>query len=91
MTMQRQMEVNTMSKQSRVIVVSTALLIGFSGIAQADAVHHRGQAARTVRPSAEAILRKLPDQNVYGMAITKTQSSCNDITCPGYSLIGIGF
>ena len=89
--MQRQMEVNIMRNQSRVIVVSTALLIGFSGIAQAGAVHHRDQAARTIPPSAETILRKLPDQNIYGMAIAKPRSSCNDITCPGYALIGIGF
>jgi hypothetical protein len=89
--MQRQMEVNIMSKQSRVIVVSTALLIGFSGIAQAGAPYHRDQAARTARPSVEAILHKLPDQNVYGMAIAKSQSSCSDITCPGFVLVGIGF
>ena len=80
-----------MSKQSHVILASAALLVGLSGVARADAVHHRGQAAKTVRPTAEALLRKLPDQNIYGMAIAKPQSSCNDISCSGYALIGIGF
>jgi hypothetical protein len=84
-----------MSKQSRVIIASTALLVGLSGIAQAAAVHHRGQTARMDRPTAEALLRKLPDQNIYGMAIANPQSSpqanCSDITCPGFALVGIGF
>jgi hypothetical protein len=79
-----------MSKQSR-IILSASLLVGLSGLAHADTVHHRSQAARAMHPTAEALLRKLPDQNVYGMAIAKPQSSCSDITCPGYALIGIGF
>jgi hypothetical protein len=80
-----------MSKQSRVIIVSAALVLGFSGVARADVVNHRNHAAKTVRPTAEALLRELQDQNIYGMAIAKPQPSCNDITCPGYALIGIGF
>jgi hypothetical protein len=80
-----------MSKHNRVVIVSAALVAACSGIAQAGTVHHRGPAARTIQPSVEAILHKLPDQNIYGMAIAKPQPSCSDITCPGYGLIGIGF
>jgi hypothetical protein len=80
-----------MSKHNRIVIVSVALVAAFSGIAQAGTVHHRGPAARTIQPSVEAILHKLPDQNVYGMAIAKPQASCSDITCPGFSLVGIGF
>jgi hypothetical protein len=85
------MEFNSMSKQSHVIIVSAALVLGLSGIARADAVNHRNHAAKTARPSVEAMLRKLPDQNIYGMAIAKPQPSCSDITCSGFALIGIGF
>ena len=80
-----------MSTQSRVIIVSAALLVGLSGLAQAAAVHHRSQATRMIHPTAEAILHSLPDQNIYGMAIAKPQPICNDITCAGYGLVGIGF
>lgn len=81
-----------MSKQINAIIVSAALVFGFSGVAHADAVKHRDHVAKAARPSPEALLRKLPDQNIYGMAIAKPRSSsCDNITCPGYSLIGIGF
>jgi uncharacterized membrane protein len=79
-----------MSRQIGVIIVSAALLAGLSGIAQADdAVHHRGQAARAAAPGAEAILRKLPDQRITGLAVAKPQSGCSNIACAGYS--GVGF
>ena len=80
-----------MSKQSRVVIVSAALVAALSGIAQAGTVHHRSPGASAMRPSVEAILHRLPDQNIYGMAIEKPQTSCVDITCPGFALIGIGF
>jgi hypothetical protein len=79
-----------MSRKIGVIIVSAALLVGWSGIAQADdAAHHRGQAARAAAPAAEANLRKLPGQSILGLAVAKPQSSCNNITCAGYA--GVGF
>ncbi len=78
-----------MYTQNRAIFVSIALLVAFSGIARAGTGHQqRSQAA--IIPAAQAILHKLPDQNIFGMAIPKPQR-CDDLTCPGYTLIGIGF
>jgi hypothetical protein len=87
------MEVNNMStsKKSCAIILSVAFIVGLSGIARADAVHHRNQTAKVTPPTTEAILRKIQGQNVYGMAVVKPQPTCNDITCPGYALVGIGF
>ena len=79
-----------MTRQTGVTIVSAAILVGLSGIAQADdAAHHRGQAARAAAPAAEATMRKLPDQGVSRLAVAKPQSSCSNITCAGYS--GVGF
>jgi hypothetical protein len=87
-----------MSKRSSVIIVSVAILAGLSGIAQADNSQHRGQAVKAVRPISEATLRKLQDQNIYGMAVARPdlvvatpRPQCSDMTCPGFALIGIGF
>ena len=79
-----------MSRRSCVIIVSAAFLVGLSGIAQADdAVRHRVQTARALAPTAEASLRKLPDQSASGLAIARPQTGCNNITCAGY--FGVGF
>jgi hypothetical protein len=81
----------SMSKQSLVIVISATLLAGLSGIARADTVKHPSQTAKMSHPVNEATLRKVKEQHVYGMAIPEPKSSCADITCEGYVLIGIGF
>ena len=79
-----------MSRQSRIVIVSAALIAALSGIAQAGTVRHHSP-ARTVQPTAEASLHQLQGRNAYGMAIAQPQPSCTDITCPGYGLVGIGF
>jgi hypothetical protein len=79
-----------MNKQSHAIILSAALVFGLSSLAHADSAKHRNHVAKPA-PTTEALLRKLTDQNVYGMAITKPQSGCDDIRCPGFTLVGIGF
>jgi hypothetical protein len=82
-----------MRKQTLALIASAVFLASLQGIASAQTVQHRGPSAKLPSSISEA-LRKLKEQNVYGLALANQSAPaprCVDITCPGFALIGIGF
>jgi hypothetical protein len=83
-----------MRKQTLALIASAAFLASLQGIAGAQTVKHRSPSAKLPGTVSEAALRKLKEQNVYGLALANSSAAaprCDDITCPGFALVGIGF